>query len=277
MAANLSSIICFPCKLCNKACLTVGDMCRSPFFLYVTVTTCLNVPPAIYSIISIIENNDNNKNCRGKTWLIVNLIFCIVNVLASWYFYCKIRKSFGYEDSELINRHSALARTSYIVCYDPIVTGYILVLISFFVWQCIGTSWILSDSDFCPDYIINPFGASLGFGWAFLFGGSCAFCCSLCCAGCDSNEYGHNNTTNDTSAQVQQQRPPDTIPASTSQPTSIYVPDHSVVTGLSSPTKTEPQPQRVHTNDPDMPYTEIPVAIAVPLPPPSSAKNEGEV
>lgn len=257
MAANLCSCICSTChetcKMCNQACLGLCDWCKNPFFSYVAVTTCLNVPPAIYSITSmllLIESNGiNNTNCRGKTWLTMNLLFCIINIIASWYLYYKIYKSFGYEDTELQNRHGAFSRASYILSYDPIISIYIVILTSFFIWQIIGISWISDSTTTCPDNIIDNFGTSLGFGWAFIFIGSCSFCSSLCCAGCDSKEYGHNYNSTTTYAQVQE----------------YNVPDYSVVTGLFSTTK--PQPQSVlQTNDPNIPYNQIPIAIAVPLP-----------
>ena len=258
MAANLSSIICLPCKACNKICLGVGDMCRSPFFLYVTVTTCLNAPPVIYSLISLLEHQEkDNSNCNGKIWLIINLIFCIINISASWYLYCKIRHSFGDEDNEFSNRRTAFSRASYILCYDPIITLYLLILIAYFIWQCIGISWILSCSD--DNAIKNPFGSSLGFGWAFLCIGPCSFCCSLCCVGCDGTDYGQKQGG---------------VPQVT-QPTSVYVPEQSAVTGLSSPIKKESY-QNQQPSPVDNAYNEIPVAIAVPLPPPSFTKKGDE-
>lgn len=259
-------------------------MCKSPFFLYVTVATCLNVPPAIYSLISILEQHDKDNessdefsSCQGKVWLSINLVFCVLNVIAAWYLYCKVRRSFGYDDTEFQNRHTAYSRASYILCYDPIVSGYILTLMVFFIWQCIGVVWVLGSSGECPDFIFSPFASSLGFGWAFLFGGSCAFCCSLCCTGCDSrDDYGSRKNSQQqipahTTTNSNQHQPPDTLPASTSQPTSVYIPG-PVVTGLSSPTKSEAVPQRLHTNNPDRPYNEIPIAIAVPLPLPTKGE-----
>merc|ERR1711862_581013 len=99
-----------------------------------------------------------------------------------------------------------------------IITIYIVILISFVIWQIIGISWIV---DICPDKIFNNFCTSLGFGWAFIFIGSFSFCCSLCCAVCDSKEYGLKNddiNTIATHTQVEQH----------------HVPGHSVVTGLLS-------------------------------------------
>ena len=59
------------------------------------------------------------------------------------------------------------------------------------------------------------------------------------------------------------------------QPTSVYVPEQSAVTGLSSPIKKESY-QNQQPSPVDNAYNEIPVAIAVPLPPPSFTKKGDE-
>lgn len=60
---------------------------RSPFCFYLTVTLGLNVPPIVFAGQALANGN----NCAvALQWLVVNAVFCIVNVAAAIYISGKV-------------------------------------------------------------------------------------------------------------------------------------------------------------------------------------------
>jgi hypothetical protein len=97
-------------------------------------------------------------------------------------------------------------RAVHILCQDPGVAVYILALIGFFIWLCIGVSWSFEkmENECIGDYG-NAVSVSIGCGFSFLIVGFMALCFSICCSCCyrerqDNTLYSapnrHNHGTN---------------------------------------------------------------------------------
>jgi len=272
MAAKVCEwIFCCPCKVCNvicvgtgDICLELGDACKSPFCLFVTVATSLNIPPIIYSLLSIVFPPDSsNENCRGTLWLSINIPLCIINILAAWYLRYKVKSSNASDDPELQSRHTASGRALYLVCHDVWIAIYILIAIGYFFWQCIGTWWLFLDD--CPSAIHDPYLFSVIFGWIYILTGSLAFFGSLCCTVCDQRDYRKDTLPSSVPHEETAISPPNQAVSPT--------PQYSAVTGVSQVTKKVEQPliatslQQAQPPDPND-INEIPIAIAIPLQPP---------
>lgn len=84
-----------------------------------------------------------------------------------------------------------------ILCYDPAVAIYILVLIGFFIWLCVGVSWtgsLLDGSGNCRDSVPGIVKRCIGLGFAFFGAGFFALCISLCCSCCMFDSSENDNT-----------------------------------------------------------------------------------
>eukprot|EP00591_Stephanopyxis_turris_P007924 CAMPEP_0195526792 /NCGR_PEP_ID=MMETSP0794_2-20130614/28080_1 /TAXON_ID=515487 /ORGANISM="Stephanopyxis turris, Strain CCMP 815" /LENGTH=307 /DNA_ID=CAMNT_0040657571 /DNA_START=280 /DNA_END=1203 /DNA_ORIENTATION=- len=138
-------------------------------------------------------------DCKGVMWLFVDLFMCAINIGAAWYLMAMVTRERYSENpnSGLANKNTAYERAAYLLCYDPWIAVYILVAIAFVAWQAFGSGWIatgqMSVHESCPDNITTSVATAIGFGYAFLWVGACAFVCSLCGASCDKNEYGGQN------------------------------------------------------------------------------------
>lgn len=207
MAAVLCSL---PCKLCSESCRMFGTTCscmcgcvksiarscRSPFCFFGTVATVLNLP-AIASAISILPTILSYGipigACQGLIWLFVDAALCLVNIAAAWYFASVVVSRRRDPTSELPSR--AFERATYLICYDPFIAVYLVVVTGFAVWQGIGSAWFTIEmaggsGGYCPDGLAKVWSTAIAFGWAYLFAGTIALCMGFCCASCDRNEYG---------------------------------------------------------------------------------------
>jgi hypothetical protein len=89
-----------------------------------------------------------------------------------------------------------LKKASDILCHDPIVAIYILVLIGFFIWLCIGVGWNGNGDFACADDgSLNLLDSSFGTGFSFFFLGFNALVLSVCCSCCcyNQDERGPNH------------------------------------------------------------------------------------
>mmetsp|Transcript_25281 Transcript_25281/g.31156 ORF Transcript_25281/g.31156 Transcript_25281/m.31156 type:complete len:317 (-) Transcript_25281:298-1248(-) len=199
------SILTCPCKIfgecCQNICEAASQLCRNPFCLYVFAALGLNIPPIASGSVSLV----GDFGCSATLWQLVNMVLCGLNIAASFYIAFKFHESpnDGNEHSNPNRRgQSGFNKVSQILCYDPIVAIYILVLIGFFGWLCTGVSWRASGAMNCADdSTLALVSASLGCGFSFLsfgfFALCCAFCCSCCCDGDGSSpfqKYNNNST-----------------------------------------------------------------------------------
>jgi hypothetical protein len=143
-------------------------------------------------------------------WHIGNMIFCLANIIAALYIairFNELRRDPTATSNGSNTQGSGLKKAGDILCNDPVVAVYILVLIGFFVWLCLGTSWRATGQMDCgDDNALALVGSSLGLGYSFFGVGFMALCCSLCCSCCcnDSRQgpnpyYSQNNRPNNNS------------------------------------------------------------------------------
>lgn len=213
-------ILSAPFRLC---CDATASLCSNPFCLYVTTAVGLNIPPIAISAGYLAANF---MNCTGSMWLLVNSILCAINIAAAFYIAVKYRDPNSAGGGESRN---GFQRAKDILCYDPTIAIYIIVLFVFFVWLCLGVSWRFSDQNFmmsgiggqqgqdeedgggCSEDIINLMSTCIGLGFTFFGLGCVALCISCCCTCCldfdktgasssggagaqsISNNNGHNN------------------------------------------------------------------------------------
>jgi len=182
-----TKVICAPLTLC---CDSVTSLCSNPFCLYVAVTVGLNISPIALGITPIVQSP---LGCKGSTWLLVDVILCALNIWAAFYVAIKYRT----RTNDGSPQSSGFNRARDILCYDPAVAIYILVLMGFFIWLCVGASWtgsLLEGSGDCSDGVPGIVSQCIGLGFAFFGVGFCALCISLCCSCCMNDSSGNDNT-----------------------------------------------------------------------------------
>lgn len=223
-----TKICTLPCTLC---CDTTANLCSNPFCLYVAVALGFNIPPIAMGIFAVAPAF---SGCKASLWLLVDLIMCGVNIAAAIYVAAKYRQQNG--------ESRGFDRAKDILCYDPAIAIYILVLIGYFAWLCVGLSWIASgqmyDGGMCADGVANLINSSIGLGFSFFGFGCMALFISLCCS-CCMDGSGADDTI--------YQMPPNTNQQSNNQGTSAMFTKPSA-----------PPAQDVENN------TKYPTATAVP-------------
>lgn len=128
----------------------------------------------------------------ASTWQVVNVGFCTMNIMAAFYIAMRfnhLRNHPAESSSGGNTQASGLRKASDILCYDPVVAIYILILIGFFVWLSIGISWRSSGQMWCGDdgsYALIH--TSLACGYSFFGTGFFALCFSICCSCCCNDD-----------------------------------------------------------------------------------------
>eukprot|EP00557_Chaetoceros_sp_GSL56_P005074 CAMPEP_0176498502 /NCGR_PEP_ID=MMETSP0200_2-20121128/12359_1 /TAXON_ID=947934 /ORGANISM="Chaetoceros sp., Strain GSL56" /LENGTH=368 /DNA_ID=CAMNT_0017896721 /DNA_START=358 /DNA_END=1464 /DNA_ORIENTATION=- len=177
-------LFCAPFRLC---CDATASLCTNPFCLYVATTVGLNIPPIAISAGYLVQDF---MNCTGSMWLLVNSVLCAINIAAAFYVAIKYRDPNSAGGGEA---RSGFQRAKDILCYDPTIAIYIIILFLFFVWLCLGFSWRFSDdlisgsgSDDvgCSENTASLMSTCIGLGFTFLSLGCIALCISLCCSCC---------------------------------------------------------------------------------------------
>jgi hypothetical protein len=152
----------------------MGSLCSNPFCLYVTATLAFNIPPIVMTGGVALEGLDG---CKSSFWLIGDAILCAINIWAAFYTAMKYRQPSG--------ESRGFARAKEILCYDPAIAIYIIFLVGFFVWLCVGTSWVFGGSLFdCSDFEANVMDTAIALGFSFFGIGFMALCIALilsCC------------------------------------------------------------------------------------------------
>lgn len=202
----MAAVLCtLPCKICSRSCECCVEACncickplcaalKSPFCLFVTVTTVLNVPPIVSAATVLLDYGlSDGSNCRGMLWSTVNLPLCVINVLAAWY----MAYTIGRGQSNPSNFETSTGRLMHLLCYDNWIALYIVVVAGFCVWQGMGSAWIAADvtNQSCPGTVTQSWAYALGCGWMYIAVGGTALCCSACCASCQEGRGNHNAAT----------------------------------------------------------------------------------
>lgn len=211
----VGTVLTLPCKACGIATGQLTKVCSSPFCLYLTVATGLNLPPIIFAGQSLVFGAYGNADCTSASnWLYLNALLCFINIAAALYISAKIAyepeadgnaEAFvdieNKEDTKteqstkkktlvesvlertLDSNHTrskSMARVKDILCYDPIVAVYIIVGIFYMVWQTMGFGRSQLAND-CGGGLDDYLSHSLICGFLFIMLGGMTFACSLCC------------------------------------------------------------------------------------------------
>jgi len=170
------------------------------------------------------SNHRNTGGCGdGYLWLLINTCLCVCNIGAAWYI--ATRSSPNPDDPGLLRQGNSSAspttsttrigRSIHLLCYDPVIAVYILLLGFFFCWLSVGAHWKISGRMHAgggecseTDNIDGAVDTSIGCGYSFFVVGSIALCCSLCCAvgyGVDDDGHDELDATNNTSPSSQEE------------------------------------------------------------------------
>ena len=173
---------------CCCSCKGVKNVCKSPFRLFIILTTGLNIPPIITAFF-ISKSSDVTKSCRGPIWLIINAVLSAINIIAAWYMCCKITRDDDSINSSIRNFRTVNSRATYMLMKDTWVAIFFTFWLLFIAWLCTGTAWIEQYS--CPKFVTDCVAVSVGCGWAFLILGSLVFILTMCYAAFDNDTtYG---------------------------------------------------------------------------------------
>lgn len=198
LPAQLCGASCSACgSLCEQSCHSLSGLCASPFAIFVTVAAVFNVPSVYVGLMGVLEEG---VSCKGARWLLVHAFLCALNIVAAIYMGVAVVKEVNQDNSTSMaagqqTPKTAFARAGHLLCYDPLLAVYILVLLAFFVWLWTGAAWSLSGSihQGCSssnnadggddnDGVAGKVAVALGFGWAFIFFGMASLCLGMCCA-----------------------------------------------------------------------------------------------
>ena len=183
LCSGCTKICTIPCGIC---CDTLGSLCSNPFCLYVAVTLAFNVPPIALGITAV---GQAFGECQASLWLLVDVILCAINIWAAIYVAAKYREPSG--------EQRGFNRAKQILCYDPSIAVYILVLCGFFIWLCVGVSWIFGGQLYgvdCVEGVKHLMSTSIGLGFSFFGVGFLALCISLMLSCCMDQRPGGSNT-----------------------------------------------------------------------------------
>lgn len=123
-------------------------------------------------------------------WLTGMLVVAIAHMVTSVYLANRVTNR---TDEALRDRHTSWQRISYLLCHDPWIALYILVVCFFIGWLIIGSSWTINgsidNSSSCGSNLDDRVSIVLGLGWFYLFMGPSILSCNLCCVCCDKTDY----------------------------------------------------------------------------------------
>ena len=208
-----------PCKLfgecCNVVTEGISQLCTNPFCFFVVVALAINIPSIASSLPPLVTNGI--FGCLGLIWLAGNVIFCTINIIAALYIALRYNQLMKERNTHTTNtgtsssaannhnrrspwqqqrqqqqlhqqhgRPSGFQHASNILCHDPFVAIYILILIGFFIWLCLGVNWRASGQMYCinDENSYNFISTALGCGFSYFGSGFMALCLSICCSCC---------------------------------------------------------------------------------------------
>lgn len=190
---EVCKLLTIPCKMCGECCGILADgisqLCTNPFCFFVAVSLAINISSITAGITSVASYG---LNCMGSTWQIGNITFCAINIIAAFYIALRfnhLRENPTQSSSGTNTHNSGMKKVSDILCHDPYVALYILILIGFFVWLGIGVSWRANGEMWCgDDGSIALSNTSLACGYSYFGTGFFSLCLSICCSCCCCNE-----------------------------------------------------------------------------------------
>mmetsp|Transcript_21973 Transcript_21973/g.45187 ORF Transcript_21973/g.45187 Transcript_21973/m.45187 type:complete len:346 (-) Transcript_21973:137-1174(-) len=176
-----------PCKLCSAGCNGCGDLfsniCTNPLSAFVMVTFVTQIPLALAAAL---ELGGLFSGCKGSQWLVGMLAVAIAHMFTSVYLAIRVTNS---TDEALKDKHTSWERISYLLCHDPWIAIYLLIVIFYVVWLIVGSTWSITGALYLDCDLGSNGAIVLVFGWIYLFLGPAVLSCNLCCVCCDKRDY----------------------------------------------------------------------------------------
>lgn len=187
----MAAIICKPITsflnfLCTAPCKICTGGCTNPLAAFCGVTFVTQIPLAAMASLGV---GGLFQGCKGSQWLVGMLAASISHVVASVYL---ARRVTNRTDEVLRDRHTAWNRISYLLCNDPFIAFYLLVVLFFIVWLVMGSAWSIGGTmrnGGCGTDVGDRVGIVLGLGWFYLIAGPSVLMCNMCCVRCDKKDY----------------------------------------------------------------------------------------
>ena len=193
---GLGKVITLPCRACGCACSSLSEIVMSPFFPYLALTFCLNMPGLVYGFMGL------TSGCAASSWLLGNAVLSFIHMLGAMYIVNKIRETpsslanpitnigdagapvtnygnFSIPKENEQGAANSFSRIKHVLCYDKTMAVYIIIFIGWIVWLSVGIAKRLSvDDDGDCDKYMN---VTISCGYMYLSFVFMAFGCSLCC------------------------------------------------------------------------------------------------
>jgi hypothetical protein len=187
-----------PCRALNFGCESLGDVIKSPFFLYLAVTFGLNLPPVVFAIRATVDWCSEVSN-----WVAYNGVLALIHMAAAMYITKTIRASNEAsamavsgqlaEEGQYVNSNfstpkadqpgaaNSCERLKHVLCYDKVVALYICVFIGWVFWLAMGINLKLNSDGLCDGEQEGYLVKSVTFGYLYMCLCWVAFAFSLCC------------------------------------------------------------------------------------------------
>jgi len=179
ISACIEFVCTAPCKLCSDG---LSGLCTNPLSAFIFMTWLTQIPLAIAAAVEI---PGLFNGCKGSQWMVGMLGTAIAHMFTSVYLASRVANK---TDEKLRDKHTAWERISYLLCHDPWIAIYLLIVIFDVSWLVIGSGWSINgrfgDCDMGGNVRIV-----MGLGWSYLILGPSVLSCNLCCACCDKGDY----------------------------------------------------------------------------------------
>lgn len=207
-----SKVICLPCRALNLGCEKLGDVLCTPMMPFVLFTFGLMTPALVYGVLSL-----DNYGCSDLfRWLIVNAVFAVFHMFGCMYIVQKLREpgqdtyytqsgtpadtktdSTKMEEGAYVrisNNFTApkdherggpnsIGRVKHVLCFDKGMAVYILVILVWIVWVCVGINrrFSVDEGNASCAELTSYMNISIMCGYIWMTMVGLAFCCSFLC------------------------------------------------------------------------------------------------
>jgi hypothetical protein len=209
----ISQVICLPCKACNLGCETLGDILCTPMMPFIIFTFGFMAPSVVYGVLSL-----DNYGCRDLfSWLIVNGVFAVIHMVGCLYIVQKLKEpgsepimatvmgessnakgesskmeegnyismasNFSAPKNNEVGAANSIQRAKHVLCYDKGMAVYILLILFWMAWICVGINrrFSVDDGNASCYELIKYMNVTITCGYVWMTMVGLAFCCSFLC------------------------------------------------------------------------------------------------
>lgn len=212
----IGKVICLPCKALNLGCEKLGDFLCTPMVPFVVFTFGLMTPALVYGVRSL-----DNYDCPDLfRWMIVNAVFAIFHMVGCIYivqrlqdpgpqahltasmatatsskvnptasakveegYFVRLSENFSTPRDHQRGGPNSVSRVKHLFCYDMGMAVYILLVLFWVTWICVGIKRRFRADDgneACQElYGYMNIAITCAYIWMTMVG--LAFCCSFLC------------------------------------------------------------------------------------------------